>query len=285
MDSFLVRFSCGVWTARKLDKPATRQAKDHAGAKDKAGVKVYKTVLAAEALEKIQKIANAARLEHQRRTVPWAYNGPGAITAEGYPAYKTAMLGYEQQFNTAVNAFYNIYEKARQEAPQYLGAMYDPADYPTIDMLRSKFHFGFHAEPMPQAQDFRVTGLPQDIVEEIQMDIANNHAAAVDNANVTAWQRVIEKVEMLKQRLTEYNSGDVTKFYDSWTDNVKELADMIPSINIANDPELKRMGQKLRMLTVYSNEKLKNSAGLRSEIVQQATNILAGIDAAYRQAA
>src|SRR5262252_3391630 len=55
-NAFLVRLSISAATFRKLDKNATAKARADAGAEAKAGVKVYKSALATEALAKIQQI-------------------------------------------------------------------------------------------------------------------------------------------------------------------------------------------------------------------------------------
>lgn len=289
-NAFLVRLSISVWTARKLDKPATKTAKASAGASDKAGVKVYKSVIAADALDAIATLANAARMEHRKRTVPWAYDGPGAITAQGYPQYKAVMLTLEREFNAAVARFYAVYEQEREAARAFLGNMFDLADYPDSNSLRSKFAFAVTSEPLPDADNFRVAGLAPEHIEEIKQDIKDNNAKALDNANATAWSRVIEKVEKLKLGLEGYkpavNGGKVEgKFHDSLIGNISELADLLPSINVAADPELTRIGQKLIALTAYGPQDLRDSDALRAEVVKQAGMVLVQINAAYKVAA
>ena len=283
--AFLVRLSISQWNARKLDKTATQEAKGRAGAGDKAGVKVYKSLIAAEALDKVESIASAARVEHRKRTVPWAYDGPGAITAEGYPAYKATMATLEKSFWQAVNEFYGCYDQEREAARDFLGAMFNASDYPASGDLSNRFAFSVSCEPMPEANDFRVNGLAQELVDEIKKDIKDNNDKAMDNANNTAWSRVIEHVEKLQLRLQEYNSGKVTKFFESWIDNIKELIDLIPSINLTNDPELSRIGQKLTALTAYTAADLKASESLRSDLIKQTSLIMGQIGEAHRIAA
>jgi hypothetical protein len=288
--AFLVRPSISVWTARKMDKAATKDAKERAGAGIKAGVKVYKSVIAAEALDKVHSIAGAARIEHRKRTVPWSYDGPGAITAAGYPAYKLAMASYERDFHAAVARFYAVYEQEREAARGYLGAMFNPLDYPTTTSLAEKFAFSVTAEPMPAADDFRVQGLAPEHVADIKADIVVNNEKALANANDTAWSRVIEKVEKLKEGLAAFKPGLNGKpnegvFRDSLVGNIAELAAMLPGINIANDPELTRMQQKLFALTAYTATDLRDSDALRHEVIKQATAVLAGIGEARRLAA
>lgn len=273
-NAFLVRLSVSVWTARKMDKAATKEARETAGASLKAGVKVYKSVIAADALDKVAQIATAARAEHRKRTVPWTYDGPGAITAEGYPSYKTAMAEFESAFKTAVQAFLTVYADERAKARDYLGNMFNETDYPTIDSLRAKFAFAVGAEPMPSATAFDVQGLAIEHVQAIKNDIAVTNGIAIANANKAAWDRVTEAVDKLRTRLEEYTSGAVTKFYDSWLDNIKEVADMIPSINVAGDKVLSGIAVQLKGLTAYSPERLKDSAVLRSAIAKQAAALL-----------
>ena len=295
--AFLVRVSISLWTARKLDKNATREAKERAGATAKAGVKLYKTVLAADALDNIEAIANAARAEHRKRTVPWAYDGPGAITVAGYPAYKAAMLDYEKQFNAAVARFVAEYEHDRHDLLTNgsnamrvgLGRLFNPADYPAVPELARKFSFTLSVEPVPEAEHFHAP-LPLDDVREIRQGIIETNANALDNANQTAWGRVIEHVEKLKLRLEGYkpakNGQPVEgKFHDSLIENITELAGLIPSINIANDPDLTRIGQRLFSLTAYTAQDLRESASLRADIARQAGEVLTQIGVAYKKAA
>jgi hypothetical protein len=284
-NAFLVRVSISVWSARKMDKAASRDAKSNANASAKANVKVYKTVLAADELEAIGKIAGAARLEHQKRTVPYAYDGPGMITADGYPAYKAAMAQHEKDFYAAVARFNAVYDREREAARSYLGDMFNPSDYPPSNSVGSRFSFGVTAEPMPQAAAFHPRGLPQDIVDEIKQDIAVNNAAALDDANQTAWGRVLETTEKLKLRLQEYTAGSITKFYESWLCNVIELAELIPSINVTGDADLARIGQKLAALSAYAPADLKVDVKLRDDCVKQTGLILASIGECYQKAA
>jgi hypothetical protein len=284
-NAFLVRLSISQWNARKLDKAATQQAKASNGATDKAGVKVYKSLISAEALDKIAAIAGAARNEHKKRTVPWAYDGPGAITAEGYPAYKAAMVTHEKTFRQAVSEFYAVYDQEREAAREFLGGMFNESDYPASADLANRFAFSVSCEPMPEAKNFRVDGLAPELVKEIQKDIQDNNDKALGGANASAWARVIEHVERLRINLKEYNAGENKLFYNLWVKGIHSLIEIIPSINIANDPELARIGQKLTALTAYSADDLKESEPLRSDLIKQTSIILGQIDAAHKIAA
>ena len=73
--------------------------------------------------------------------------------------------------------------------------------------------------------------------------------------------------------------------HESMIENIKELIDLIPSINLTNDPELSRIGQKLTALTAYSAKDLKESEALRSDLIKQTSLIMGQIGEAHKMAA
>lgn len=286
--AFLVRPTISVWTASKLDKKATRETRDANGATAKAGVRVYKKLIAADALDSIQRIATAGRNEHRARTVPWQYDGPGAITAAGYADYVKAMDTLRGQFDTAVHVFLAVYNDERRAAIVNLGDMFCDADYPSAVDVAAKFSFTISAEPMPQSADFRVAGLSQSATDAIKAEMDTRFKAAVDAAQANAWDRVVKHVEHMQMKLAAYKpAGKDTKaegiFRDSLVSNIQELIAVLPSLNITNDPELTAIAVRLeRELCASSVETLRNDDSARQDVAEKAKDIMQDIWAKRR---
>lgn len=283
--AFLVRLSISQWSARKLDKEATRQARERAGTDDKANVAVYKSVIAADVLDAIKDIASAARIEHEKRTVPWQYRGPGAIAAAGFADYKKAMQQYEADFYRAVDRFCAAYEAERIEAKTYLKSLYNPADYP--DDVRERFSFSVIAEPMPASSDFRVAGLSKEDSEAIERDIAKRRQAAIDNAQGVAWDRVRDLVTKLQSKAANFKPATNNEkaqgvFRDSVVENLQELVAMLPSLNIKNDAKLAEIAATVETeLCGYSADTLRKSEAARRDVQASAADILAQVQAIW----
>jgi hypothetical protein len=280
--AFLVRLQISKWSPRKLDRTASKEARDRAGASAKASVKVYKTVLAADELDRITSIEGVARDEHEKRTVPWQYKGPGAITAGGYPTYKNKMAELKTEYMAAVDTFCAVYEREREEARTYLGdKLFNPADYPPLSEIRARFAFAVIVEPMPQSQDFRIQGLDSNDTHAIKGDMDKRFKATIEAAQANAWDRLLDHIEKLKAKVETYkpakHKGDKTEgtFRDTLVTNLKEMVDLLPSLNITNDPALNQIGARVKAsLLQHSAETLRESETIRAQVVESAEDVL-----------
>jgi hypothetical protein len=290
--AFLVRPSVSVWTARKLDKDAGESTARTAGADEKAAVKVYKSLVACDELEAVKQLDTKIRSMHERRTVPWHYKGPGAITAAGFPAYLEEFETLQAEFNRAAEAFCVRYGGAREAASSHLGGLFNESDYPTVDVIRAKFSATLSCEPMPDSNDFRVVGLSDKHLNAIKADMQSRFDGALKSAQSEMWDRIVERVEKLMTKLRGYQSSDESAtgktegtFRDTLVANVQELVNLLPSLNVTNDPALTDIATKMqRDLCQYSPKVLREDGGKREDVATAAQAILAEIWAKRRAA-
>jgi len=288
--AFLLRLNISQFSPRKLDKKATREARERAAASDKAGVQVHKRILASDVLEDISSNANAARAEFRRRTVAWQYDGVGAITADGYPDFLTAMGKYRAEHDRLVKDFLASYDAEARVAPQHLGSLYDPADYPAVAEVASKFSFAVTADPMPQSGDFRVQGLGASQAAAIKASIDARFKVAVEAAASEAWDRIVKLVDKMQKSLAEYKPRNGEEkaqkvFHDTLVTNVQDLINVLPSLNINKDPALTEITTRLqRDLCAANADQLKEDEALRKDVGEKARVLLQEVWAKRRAA-
>jgi hypothetical protein len=83
--------------------------------------------------------------------------------------------------------------------------------------------------------------------------------------------------------LTEYNAteeGKGRKLYDSWVNNIVEIVDVLPKLNITKDQELERMAAAVRASLVVDPNELRKSEITRTDTARAAAEIAARM-AAY----
>jgi hypothetical protein len=282
--AMLARLKISKWSAVKLDKKITHDVAEQHQAADGAG-RYNKRLLGKGALAKIDTVANAARSEHASRTLPWSDEGARILSTRGFVDYSNKLRELKADFESAVAEFAANYSAYVDAARAELNGMFREADYPHIGDIAGRFSFSFEFSNMPDSRDFRVElDAAQAADIRASMDASAREAFAAATRDV--WQRVAEAVGHMAEKLRAYKpataKGETTAgvFRDSLVDNVRELVALLPSLNIADDPALTAIADRIaRDLCADDAKALRDNAGARESVAAAAESILQDVSA------
>jgi hypothetical protein len=160
----------------------------------------------------------------------------------------------KREFDVAADEFARDYPQFIVERKAKLNGMFNESDYPPVDQIRSKFKLDMTILPFPDSDDFRAD-LDDDTVADIKREIEETSARVADDTTRHSARRILEVVGHMATKLKEYNPGEASNggkrsfFLSSMVENVRELAELLPALNITNDPKLaaiiKRISQEL----------------------------------------
>jgi hypothetical protein len=167
-----------------------------------------------------------------------------------------------------------LVEKARYD----LNGLFRDTDYPSPDTIRSKFGFKTRFKNLNDAEDFRVKlgTLEQEAIrEQMRLDMESQLGEAMGDVA----KRIRKAVEHMAARLRAYNrtpDGKVeNKFHDTLVSNVKELAELVPALNITNDPKVAEIAGEMRSeLARWDADSLRESVVLRGKVADKAEAII-----------
>lgn len=271
--AMLVDLRISQWTARKTDKGAAREVAINHNATSTSGT-YYKSLIDGTALDPIKTVAGAARTYHYKMTLPWADTGPRALKATAYFDYMTQMQVFGAQFDAAVQDLLNDYPMHRQEAKRLLGTLFNDNDYPYIHTLRDKFGFKTAVTPLPTGDDFRVSLNDEVIEARVRAEIDASTVAVANDAQKDAFERIAKVLAAFVDRLAKPDSV----FRDSLVENARELAEVLPHLNLTDDPVLTQMSDRLRdKLTQFDAEQLRRDPKARRETHAEAVAMHADV--------
>ena len=289
--AMLVSLNISQWTARKHDREISDEvAREHGTRRPSDDVGRYNKILVDKAaLRPIQEVVTEARTHHDKVTLPWSDQGYRILTAAGYFDYTQAMSGFQSRFVAAVDAFAVEYRQHVAEARDRLNGMFNADDYPDEWAIRAKFEFTHQVMPLPDEGDFRVSSLGADDVDKIKADIRARIDAEVQEAVRDPWNRIHDAVQHMAGRLHAFNptgkGKDRGAFRDSLVDNLRELVDVLPALNLSGDGELDAMRDRLAAdLCDLDAQDLRDDMHAREETARKADAILASM-AGYGEAA
>lgn len=274
----LVAFSASMYTGRKKDKAAAETVSEKYGNEIDLGSFVKQSI-PAEYLKSIQSNINEFRVFLYQHTLPWTHKGDLLLTTDLYKKVMDKQRECSLKNESLVNEFLQNYESYKIDAQRRLNGLFNPADYPNIGKIKSKFSWSLDFFPVPSAGNFKVE-MVQDEVEKIAADIAIRNDQAVKNAMANVWQRVHDAIKNLSEKMKESRQdktgADVSPiFRDSLIENIKELCDLLPGLNITNDPALETARQDiLSDIAQIKPDVLRENKDLRKETAKKADEIL-----------
>jgi hypothetical protein len=267
--AMLVSLSISAWTARKLDKKVTREVAERNGTTEQWG-RYNKTLIAEEETKKIQAISNDVRQFHYKNTLPWSDQGDRLLPAANYLQYTEAMREFRGKFESAVDSFCAKYPDLVAEAKVQLNGLFNADDYPSPSAIHNRFSFAVDVSPLPVAADFRVT-LNDDEVATIKNSIEKRSQEKLETATRDLWQRLYEAINHMAKTLRDPEKI----FKNTLVSNVQELANLLPRLNVTNDPKLAELcNQAKDSLCSVQPDALRNDSLLRAKTANNAADVL-----------
>mgnify|MGYP006277142355 CR=1 FL=1 len=271
--SVLVELNISVWTANKLDRAETDKvtATNNAGS---GAAKVHKNLMAGTSLRKdIANFAAICRARHNSLTLPWADRGGRLLPTSLFMDYKTEFNAVRDKFNAMVDEFIDKYPALVQTAQNYMGNLFDPADYPDVNVVRNAFGFRLVFSPVPESNDFRLNVSASDLAE-LADQYEVNFASRMADAMKEPWDRLHKMLTGMSEKLTDQVGKD-KRYHDSLVDNAVDLCGMLTHLNIAKDPKLEEARQQLEAALVgASMDMIKESPSVRADMKGKVDSIL-----------
>lgn len=267
--ALLVQLSISTWTARKHDKRVTKDTIHANGASDTAGRFNKHLLPQSDALDNVHRKAGQIRTFFYEQTLPWGIEGVQLLPSKNYIEFMTAMRAHKSEFQYLTSLFLLDYSYQVRQAQQFLGHMYNPADYPSEDQIYDKFAIDMAAYPVP-ADDFRCN-IDDDELQVIQSDVKRRVMEAQSKAMLDVWQRLYDRLQKTYEKLAQPDAI----FRDSLIENIHEICDILPRLNINDDANLEQMRKDvLNKVAAFSPDALRQDKTLRSDTASETKAIM-----------
>jgi hypothetical protein len=272
----LVSVKICQWSARKLDRKVTDEVNRAHNASKDAG-RFNKLLIEAERLAKLTSLVSAARTLHYTLTRPWADEGPRILPNKLFAKFSDEFRVLKREFEQAADEFASGYPQFVEERKRALNGLFNEADYPGVNEIRSRFKLEMTILPFPDVTDFR-SDLDEDTVADIKAEMAETSDRVVDNAMRHTTAQIVDIVGHMAAKLREFGGGS-SYFKNSLVDNVRELAELLPAFNLTDDAKLAAITARIqRELCVEDASSLRENEGAREAVAKSADEIVAEVE-------
>ena len=168
----------------------------------------------------------------------------------------------QRELEAAVLEFVENYHTYIAEAEERLGDLFDQNDYPPIDEIKGKFQLDsdFERVDIPEHEQKRIR-------EQIEGRVEVQHAQAMKRV----WNRIFKAVEHMNERLSQEDGI----FRNTLVENIEQLVDVLPSLNVLEDQTLADMTTELKdTLCGYKPDDLRKDDVLRKELADRSKEVM-----------
>jgi hypothetical protein len=176
-----------------------------------------------------------------------------------------------------VESFLSAYPRLCQEAAGRLRTLYNPADYPPVDEVRSHFTFGW------QYVSYGVPEQLQEISAQFFQEEREKAVVAMSEACSEIQQvmraSLLELVSHLRDRLGDQPDGKPQRLRESTLQKLRDFLGTFDLRNVVDDQELKEQVEKARaLLEGVSTDALRNMPLVRAWVRDGMAEVAAQMD-------
>lgn len=226
-NSVLVTLSVSFWSGYKHDKGASRDTIEQHRMEKGAG-KFNKKLLPKFALKDIKDIITRFKYFFSENTLP--YNillGTRILPTSGFIDFQKEVSIQTGLLNKAVREFTDEYQENKETARTMLGDLYNENDYPTVDIIKTKFSINVSYFPVPEPARFSAS------MTNVQVKKLSEQ---LDEMSVMAKFDLINRVEKACNSLMDtLVRADKRVHRSTVTDNISKLSEQLETLNYEND--------------------------------------------------
>jgi hypothetical protein len=273
--AIIVEFSAGVWTANKLDKKVSGEVNLSKHSR-KDAARVYKSMLpGVGSLKAVASHVAATRNWLYTNTKPWSDQGQRLALVPSYlNVLNPGMEAKEKEFWGLVDTFLDEYPLLISAQAFALGDMFSRDEYPSVDVVRSKFYFAVSYLPVPSAGDFRVdleAEGRQMLQEQMNKDMERRIQTVMDDAR----QALLSQLSHFVDRLGYEADGTPRRFWDNIIDNLAEVIADARGYNFTKDAVLDALlTDAERAVAHVTPAELRKNPDIREDVRARAQEIV-----------
>lgn len=269
-NAILVSLNVRTWSARRYDDKASdtvakvHHSKREMGRYNKCLIDVRHPTFVA-----IGQTATRSRTYHYDNTLAWIQKGAGMLPSAHNLAYSAGINEIADEFWASVERFLKTYPKLKERAKKDLNGLYVEGEYPSVEELEAKYGFEVVKFPVPDVEDFRAN-VSEAEAKAIKEQIETQLERAAAEAMRDLWSRLHTAVNNMAKSLSEKDK----RFHDTLVSNVRDIALLLPKMNVINDPMLTMAGESvLKNLCNVEPDELRKDKKARSETAKRADEL------------
>lgn len=218
-------------------------------------------------------------------TMPWGDEKVRLLPVDLYETFKEKVSQAEADLRAAWDDYLIAYPSLIAASEVDLGGLFDRNQYPSVAETRDLFSYRLNFWPIPESGHF-VANIAQKAADEAKKAIEGEIEERLLDTTMHLVDRVRETVTKFVDKMSTLvvvePTGEVTAlegiFRDSLINNCRDVANLVDSMNLAQNPKISEIVRDLRRMASYTADELREDRIFRVESLRRGQSILKKLD-------
>ena len=284
--ALLVRVVIRKWSNAKTDSGLTQAVEADNNIVGSGLLRVRKTLLVAPTVKALGKLSGQIRNNIVGKlTVPWNEDGTRLLPVELIDRFEKELSDAKVYWDELKSELGDDYDLEIEKAKVSLNGAFNEADYPAKQDILDRYSLTAHYSPLPTGGDLRIS-LPQAKLDKLRSEVEANVKGALEKGTKQVHERVAHALGHLVEKLDKFgidkNGKVIGAFRDSTVQNLNELAEVLPLLNITGDSTLTKISNDLlSQLRNLDPKKLRDDTSHRRDVAGKARKIAKSLSGFY----
>lgn len=263
----------------KLDKEISAKVRNDMGVTDDVALRVNKSIFTKEATKPYMEILNDAGKYYYKVTTPWDDTGNRLLAVELYEDFTKTFKDYTRKFRAAAEGFMDTIKDQVKSMKEIMGDAFNASDYNHLFLSNGEVNRESIREMFQCEIEFGVVADADDLRANLTDDdrrIIAEHITEVNQKKFAKTQQHIivtlrDHIMAIHERLCEKDHI----FRDTLITNLEDLVDLIPKMNISNDPAINQIAADAKAkLCKWDAQTLRDNEVTRKEVSDEADKLV-----------
>ena len=275
-EAVLIKATFHSWTGdKKVDEATATEFNDRVNAQDTALRHTKKLLSKSDNAANCRTMISNGRKFLNENTVPWTYSGWKLVPKRNFQRVQDEMAAYSEKIYNAASLLFESFNSDIEADREVLGQLFDYKAYIMPHQVFDKFKIDLQYEPIVDINSPQFDAMSE-TVEQIMAQTRERQTRAVAAASNDLRNRVegilartIDRMETL---------ADKSKKPTALLRSIEELADVLPRLNIAGDPDIDLAARQMKeKILLFSAQDLRDDEESRAEVITAAKAIFGTI--------
>lgn len=273
-EALLVRLAISQWTGYKTDAKLAQDAAT-ANKANAAAIKAGVKLLEDTDRKPIAQIVNEARTFFYEHTCLFEDGGWRLVPAKKYKELKDKMEELQNKFIDAVDKLVQNHAELERKFEANLGDIRHRYQFPSAEGLRALFKWRLEENAIVNPEHIVLKGLEGAAVRQVQASAERKLKEQLATTQTEIVERLVKAIGAVSEKCGKEHGDEGATFRDSLIGNVRELCEILPSLNIGGDKRIERAIKRVATNIAPVDPKiLREDKEVRKRVADAASDVL-----------